>query len=107
MNTYRVRASHCPYSILIDAFSGEEAELFGAVFFLIHRLVDDLQGRFTSEPWNACVEPGEYVTRSSFANIIPQLAALITSARASNAAVRGRRGSHTGSGEAVRLTSAS
>jgi hypothetical protein len=66
---------------LVDANSSEESLLFGALFFLIHRLVSDLSGQFTSEAWNASVDHGEYVSRDDFANIVPQLEGMLIDAQ--------------------------
>jgi hypothetical protein len=79
-NTYRVRSAELPFTVLVDAGSADEAILCGALFFLIHGLINNLAGSFTSEPWNACLEDGEYVPASFFAEIVPQLTTLVTAA---------------------------
>lgn len=85
-NTYRVRSAELPYGILVDAGSADEAILRGALFLLIHGLINNLAGGFTSEPWNACLEDGEYVPESFFADIVPQLTTLVAAAARSSCA---------------------
>ena len=85
-NTYRIRSPELPFGILVDAGSADEAILRGALFFLIHGLINNLAGGFTSEPWNACLEEGEYVPMSYFSEIVPQLTALVAAAARSSSA---------------------
>jgi hypothetical protein len=79
-NTYRIRSPELAYSIVVDAGSAGEAILFGALYLLIHRLINSLEAGFTAEPWNASLEEGEYVPASYFAGIVPQLTALVAGA---------------------------
>jgi hypothetical protein len=83
-NTYRIRSPELPFGVLVDAGSADEAILFGALYFLIHRLINSLEAGFTAEPWNARLEEGEYVPASYFAGIVPQLTALVAAASRSS-----------------------
>jgi hypothetical protein len=84
LNTYRIRSPELPFGILVDARSADEAVLFGALYFLIHRLINSLEAGFTAEPWNASLEEGEYVPAGYFSGIVPQLAALVAAASRSS-----------------------
>jgi hypothetical protein len=75
---YRIQSAQKDLRILVEARTAEESRLFGSLFLLIHRIVGDLGGTVTSEPWNASVGPCEYVPRDFFANIVPQLEVMLT-----------------------------
>jgi hypothetical protein len=80
MPTFRVRATNCSISVIVDARSAEEAKLFGALFLVVHRLVDSLDQGVIATPWYASLEEGEYVPQAFFASLVPALAELMEAA---------------------------
>ena len=80
MRTFRVRAGNCSISIIVDARSPEEATVHGALFLLVHRLVDNLDQGISATPWYASLEDGEYVPREDFAALAADLARLMVAA---------------------------
>ncbi len=96
MPTFRVRAANCSISVIVDARSPQEASLYGALFLVVHRLVDSLDGGVTATPWFASLEEGEYVPQAFFASLVPALAALMEAA--------GIRAADRGSGQALGAT---
>ena len=80
MPTFRVRAANCPISVIVDAHSLQEASLYGALFLVVHRLVDNLDGGVTTTPWFTSLEEGEYVPQAFFASLVPALADLMEAA---------------------------
>lgn len=80
MPTFRVRAASCPISVIVDAHSPQEASLYGALFLVVHRLVDNLDGGVTTTPWFTSLEEGEYVPQAFFASLVPALAELMEAA---------------------------
>ncbi len=80
MPTFRVRALNCSISVIVDAHSAEEAKLFGALFLVVHRLVDSLDQGVIATPWYASLEEGEYVPQAFFASLVPALAELMEAA---------------------------
>lgn len=80
MPTFRVRAENCSISVIVDARSAEEAKLFGALFLVVHRLVDSLDQGVIATPWYVSLEEGEYVPQAFFASLVPALAELMEAA---------------------------
>ena len=80
MRTFRVRAANCSISVVVDALSPEEAAVHGALFMLVHRLVDNLDQGISATPWYASLEDGEYVPHEDFAALAAELASLMAAA---------------------------